>query len=43
LMAETARKPDDARRILQYLLQKYGNDPVAEEAKRYLEVLDRLA
>ena len=43
LMAETARKPDDARRILQHLLQKYGNDPVAEEAKRYLEVLDRLA
>ena len=29
--------------ILQHLLQKYGNDPVAEEAKRYLEVLDRLA
>ena len=43
LMAETARKPDDARRILQHLLQKYGHDPVAEEAKRYLEVLDRLA
>jgi tetratricopeptide (TPR) repeat protein len=43
LMAETARKPDDARRILQHLLQKYGKDPVAEEAKRYLQVLDRLA
>lgn len=43
LMAETARKPEDARRILQHLLQKYGNDAVAEEAKRYLEVLDRLA
>jgi hypothetical protein len=43
LMAETARKPDDARRILQHLLQKYGNDPIAEEAKRYLEVLDRIA
>jgi tetratricopeptide (TPR) repeat protein len=43
LMAETARKPDDARRILQHLLQKYASDPVAEEAKRYLVVLDRLA
>jgi tetratricopeptide (TPR) repeat protein len=43
LMAETGRKPDEARRILQYLLQKYGGDSVAAEARRYLDVLDRLA
>jgi tetratricopeptide (TPR) repeat protein len=43
LMAESGRKPDEARRILQYLLQKYGSDAVAAEARRYLEVLDRLA
>jgi len=43
LMAESARKPDEARRILQYLLQKHASDPVAVEAKRYLEVMDRLA
>jgi tetratricopeptide (TPR) repeat protein len=43
LMAESGRKPDEARRILQYLLQKYGGDSVAAEARRYLDVLDRLA
>jgi hypothetical protein len=43
LMAESARKPDEARRILQYLLQKYGSDAIAAEARRYLEVLDRLS
>jgi tetratricopeptide (TPR) repeat protein len=43
LMAESGRKPDEARRILQYLLQKYGSDPVAAEARRYVEVLDRMA
>ena len=43
LMAETGRRPDEARRILQYLLQKYGGDAVATEARRYLDVLDRLA
>jgi len=43
LMAESGSRPDEARRILQYLLQKYGNDPVTTEARRYLEVLDRMA
>ncbi len=42
LMAESAGKPEEARRILQYLLQKYAADPVATEARRYLEVMDRL-
>ena len=42
LMAESAGKPDEARRILQYLLQKYASDPVAAEARRYLDVMDRL-
>lgn len=43
LMAEGAQKPDEARRILSYLLRKYAADPVAEEARRYLEVLNRMA
>jgi outer membrane protein assembly factor BamD (BamD/ComL family) len=43
LMAESARKPDEARRILNHLLQKHAADPVAAEARRYLEVLDRMA
>lgn len=43
LMAESARKPDEARRILNHLLQKHAADPVAAEARRYLEVLDRIA
>jgi tetratricopeptide (TPR) repeat protein len=42
LMAESAGKPDEARRILQYLLQKYAADPVATEARRYLEVMERI-
>ena len=43
LMAESGGKPTEARRILEYLLQKYASDPVAAEAKRYLDVLDRMA
>ena len=43
LMAESANKPDEARRILKYLLQRHGADPVAAEAGRYLQVLDRMA
>jgi hypothetical protein len=43
LMAEHARKPDEARRILNFLLQRHANDPVASDARRYLEVMDRLA
>jgi tetratricopeptide (TPR) repeat protein len=43
LMAETAHQPDEARRILKYLLQRYGSDSVAAEAGRYLEVMNRIA
>jgi hypothetical protein len=39
LMAESARKPDEARRILQYLLQRYAHDPAAAEARRYLATI----
>ena len=42
LMAESAGKPDEARRILNYLLQKYAADPVATDARRYLEVMERM-
>ncbi|HQR22707.1 MAG TPA: hypothetical protein PKV98_17695 [Burkholderiaceae bacterium] len=43
LMAESGGKPAEAKRILEYLLQKYASDPVTAEAKRYLEVLERMA
>lgn len=43
LMAEWGGKPDEARRILQYLLKRYSSDAVATEAGRYLEVLNRPA
>jgi tetratricopeptide (TPR) repeat protein len=43
LMAEFAGKPDEARRILQYLLQKYPTDATTTEASRYLEVMNRMA
>jgi hypothetical protein len=39
LMAEAARRPDEARRIIDHLLQRYSRDPVAEEARRYLATL----
>ncbi|HTN49713.1 MAG TPA: hypothetical protein VMK32_09800 [Burkholderiaceae bacterium] len=42
LMAESARKPDEARRILNFLLQRFGGDPVATEARRYLQVMERM-
>lgn len=42
ITAEHAHKPADARRILQFLLQKYPSDPVAAEARRYLEVMARI-
>lgn len=42
LMAESAGKPDEGRRILNYLLQKYPADPVSTEARRYLEVMERM-
>ncbi len=43
LMAEWGGKPDEARRILEYLLKRYPSDAVATEAGRYLEVLNRTA
>jgi tetratricopeptide (TPR) repeat protein len=43
LMAERAGRPDEARRILEFLLQRFAADPVATEARRYLEVMDKLA
>ncbi len=43
LMAESAHKPDEARRILQHLLQRYAADPVALEARKYLEVMEKVA
>jgi hypothetical protein len=42
-MAERAGRPDEARRILEFLLQRFAADPVATEARRYLEVMDALA
>ncbi len=41
LMAEWGGKPDEARRILQYLLKRYPSDSIAAEAGRYLQVLER--
>ncbi len=43
LMAEWGGKPDEARRILEYLLKRYPSDAVSVEAGRYLEVLARTA
>jgi hypothetical protein len=43
LMAEWARKPDEAQRILRHLVRKYSGDSVATEAARYLEVMKRMA
>ena len=43
LMAERAGRPDEARRILEFLLQRFAADPAATEARRYLEVMDALA
>ena len=43
LMAEWGGKPDEARRILQYLLKRYPSDAVASEAGRYLQAVNRTA
>jgi tetratricopeptide (TPR) repeat protein len=43
LMAEWGGKPEEARRILEYLLKRYPSDAVATEAGRYLQVLARTA
>jgi len=42
IMAESANNPDEARRILKFVLKRFGSDPVATEASRYLEVLNRM-
>ena len=42
IMAEYAGKPDEAKRILDYIVQRYGSDPAATEASRYLEVMRRM-
>lgn len=42
LMAESAHKPAEARRILQHLLARHAADPVAAEARKYLEVMNRI-
>lgn len=41
LMAEWGGKPEEARRILEHLLQRFPADAVAPEAGRYLQVLNR--
>ncbi|MGH6611744.1 MAG: tetratricopeptide repeat protein, partial [Burkholderiaceae bacterium] len=43
LMAEWGGKPDEARRILEYLLKRYSSDKIASEAGRYLQALNRTA
>lgn len=42
ILAEASHQPAESRRVLQYLLKRYGSDPVAAEASRYLEVLNRM-
>ena len=43
LMAEYGNKPEEAERILRYLVRRHAGDPVAAEAQRYLEVMRRMA
>jgi hypothetical protein len=43
IMAEYAKKPVEAKRILEHVTQRYSADPAAEEARRYLEVMRRMA
>lgn len=43
IMAEYANKPEEATRILEHLVKRYADDPVAAEAARYLEVMRRMA
>jgi len=42
LMAEYGNKPEEAERILRYLVRRHAGDPVAAEAQRYLEVMRRM-
>jgi hypothetical protein len=41
-MAEYGNKPEEAERILRYLVRRHAGDPVAAEAQRYLEVMRRM-
>jgi len=43
IMAEYAKKPDEAKRILEHLVKHYASDPVGTEAARYLEVMRRMS
>ena len=43
LMADYGNKPEDAKRILQYLVKRHAGDPAATEAERHLEVMRRMA
>ncbi|HET9025204.1 MAG TPA: hypothetical protein VFN64_11565, partial [Burkholderiaceae bacterium] len=43
LMADYGNKPEDAQRILRYLVKRHAGDPAAAEAERYLEVMRRMA
>jgi hypothetical protein len=43
LMNEWGGKPEEGRRILEHLLQRYPSDTAATEARRYLELLNRAA
>ena len=42
IMAEHARQPIEAKRILEHIVQRYGADPAASEASKYLEVMRRM-
>jgi tetratricopeptide (TPR) repeat protein len=42
IMAEHARQPTEAKRILEHIVQRYGADPAASEASKYLEVMRRM-
>jgi hypothetical protein len=43
IMAEYAKKPAEAKRILEYLVKSHPADPASTEAARYLEVMRRMA
>ena len=43
LMAEHGNKPEEAERILRYVVKRHAGDPVAAEAQRYLDVMRRAA
>jgi hypothetical protein len=43
LMADYGNQPEDAKRILRYLVKHHAGDPAAVEAERHLEVMRRMA